>query len=308
MNNLHKQLRDLAERGTPLPIDDVISNLRNELTVSDPKRQDPEMLEITTDPDASPARAGRFAFAAAALTITALGGAAVLANASSNSGNDAAQTAAATDGDTTDATTPGDGQSVVPEHCEESPPATLYLGGPPSEQNLAEDGFIYSLSEGTGVVDVATNALATSVIGQGCGAENPANLRGTDNADGTVTVVVMPPAAPSEMTVEVTVAQLDTVVGVTGMQGAAQFLIGEASKSPTLTLTGGIPSAASNVSVRFKKGDNVWELSVQPEAGTPIELKVPEVDGFPDANIDWVLFTIRDDAFHVIDVGGAVLR
>ncbi len=61
--------------------------------------------------------------------------------------------------------------------------------------------------------------------------------------------------------------------------------------------------------MRFKKGDDVWELTADTTLGAAITLAVPggEADRFPDEPIDWVLFTAIDSNKHVVDAGGAVI-
>lgn len=71
----------------------------------------------------------------------------------------------------------------------------------------------------------------------------------------------------------------------------------------------GVPATATRVQVRFKKGDDVWELTADPTMGTAIPLAVPngETDHFPDQTIDWVLFTAIDANEHVLDAGGGLI-
>ena len=61
--------------------------------------------------------------------------------------------------------------------------------------------------------------------------------------------------------------------------------------------------------VRFKKGDDVWELTADTTTGTAITLAVPngESDRFPDQRIDWVLSTAIDGNERVVDAGGGLI-
>jgi hypothetical protein len=59
----------------------------------------------------------------------------------------------------------------------------------------------------------------------------------------------------------------------------------------------------------LQEGNDVWELTADTITGTAINLAVPngETDGFPDQNIDWVLFTAIDANEHVVDAGGGII-
>lgn len=187
---------------------------------------------------------------------------------------------------------------------EQGPPGTMYLGGPSSEQNLAVDGFLFSLPAGTPLVDVATGVLGSPVTGLDCG------ISGQLLADGeTVVVTVTPPGVPAEFTVDVVVAERGDVAGVTAIVGATTVVASTNDGVPTVQLVEGVPESATEASVRFKKGEDVWELSADPFSTLPIELIVPEgePDRFPGEPVDWVLVTMKDNDGRVVDVSGAVL-
>lgn len=181
---------------------------------------------------------------------------------------------------------------------------TLYLGGPASDQNLAAPGFIFSLPAGPAPVDVAIDAIGLPVIGQQC------SITAAPTADGsTVTVTVDPPAVPTSLRFDVRVGERDGVIGVTGITGSTSFETNRVGDRATLTLKGGVPASATRIQVRFKKGDDVWELTTDPTAGTVVDLAVPngETDRFPDQAVDWVLFTAIDATEHVVDAGGGII-
>lgn len=208
--------------------------------------------------------------------------------------------------DTTPATTI-EGSGVTPA-C---PPGTdtvgtgtLYLGGPASDQNLAAPGFIFSVPTGPTAVDVAIKAIALPVIGQEC------SITAAPTPDaGTVTVTVTPPAVPTPVRLEVNIDERDGIIGVTGITGSTSFETNRVGDQLSLTLIDGIPASATRIAVRFKKGDDVWELTADPTTGSNIPLAVPngEADRFPDQSIDWVLFTAIDANEHVVDAGGGVI-
>lgn len=177
------------------------------------------------------------------------------------------------------------------------PAGTLYLGGPPSEQNLAAAGFIYSLPSGRTALDVAMKTVAMPVIGLECG------ISATPTADPNVALVtVEPPATPQTLQLTVTVVERDGAIGAIAIGGTTQF----EADATNLRLGSGVPAAAARVQVRFKKGEDVWELTAEPTSDVDIALAVPngETDRFPDEPIDWVLFTILDAQYRVLDAGG----
>lgn len=181
---------------------------------------------------------------------------------------------------------------------------TLYLGGPASDQNLAAPGFIYSQPSGRTAVDVAISAIALPIIGQECSIDaTPAK------GIGHVIVTVNPPAVPTSLRLDVKVGERDGIIGVTGIAGSTSFETNRVGDGATLTLIDGVPASATRVQVRFKKGDDVWELTADTTTGTAIDLTVPngETDRFPDEKIDWVLFTAIDANEHVVDAGGGLI-
>ena len=109
--------------------------------------------------------------------------------------------------------------------------------------------------------------------------------------DHVVSVVVDPPAVPVPLHLDVTVSETDGVIGVTRIDGATSFKVSATAATPSLRLLDGVPSSAERVQVRFKKGDDVWELSADPKLGTDIPLTVPsgETDNFSNEPIDWEL-------------------
>ena len=188
---------------------------------------------------------------------------------------------------------------------EQGPPGTLYLGGPASDQNLARDGFLFSLPVGTPPVDVATALMGVPVTGLECGIGGRTGI-----ATGTFEVTVDSYAGQPAMVVSVAVEERAGAVGVTEIAGLTAIEVERGSIAPMLRLVDGVPSGARIASVRFKKGDDVWELEADPRAGEAIELRVPtgEVDRFPEAAVDWVLVTIKDADGYVIDVAARVVQ
>jgi len=181
---------------------------------------------------------------------------------------------------------------------------TLYLGGPASEQNLAAPGFVFSLPTGLTAVDVAMRAIALPVIGQEC------SISAAPSPDaGFVIVTVDPPATPTSLRFTVAVAERDGTTGVTSITGSTRFETNRTGDQTTLTFIDGVPAKATRIQVRFKKGDDVWELTADTTLGTAITLAVPsgETDRFPDQPIDWVLFTAIDGNEHVVDAGGEMI-
>jgi hypothetical protein len=208
--------------------------------------------------------------------------------------------------DTTPATTiAGSGLTpACPPGTDTIGTGTLYLGGPASDQNLAAPGFIFSQPSGRTAVDVAIGAIALPVIGQECSIDaTPAK------GIGHVIVTVNPPAVPTSLRLDVNVSERDGIIGVTGIKGITRFETNRVGDGATLTLIDGVPASATRIQVRFKKGDDVWELTADTTTGTAINLAVPngETDRFLDQNIDWVLFTAIDANEHVVDAGGGII-
>lgn len=128
-------------------------------------------------------------------------------------------------------------------------------------------------------------------------------------AVGHVIVTVNPPAVPTSLRLDVKVGERDGIIGVTGIGGSTSFETNRVGDGATLTLIDGVPVSATRVQVRFKKGDDVWELTADTTTGTAIDLTVPngETDRSPDKKIDWVLFTAIDANEHVVDAGGGLI-
>lgn len=182
---------------------------------------------------------------------------------------------------------------------------TLYLGQPGSASNLAADGFIFSLPSGTEPAEVALKAVSSAVIGLDCGvtAVPPAT-----NGD-PVIVLVDPPAVPSQLRIAVDVSATSGAVGVTRIHTLkTTFDVDTSAQVPILTLTQNRAPTATRAQIRFKKGDDVWELSASPTDGTQVSLAVPagETDRFPSAPVEWVLFTLLDANDRVVGVGGSI--
>lgn len=181
---------------------------------------------------------------------------------------------------------------------------TLYLGGPASDQNLATKGFIFSLPQGPTPVDVAIKTIGLPVIGFDC------SISGAPTSDpNVVRVTARPPAVPTPLQLDVTIAQSDGVVGATAITGSTTFKVTTTGATPSLQLLGGVPASAVRVAVRFKKGDDVWEVTANPTVGTNIALTVPggETDKFASDPVDWVLFTLIDANEHTVGAGGALI-
>lgn len=181
---------------------------------------------------------------------------------------------------------------------------TLYLGGPASDQNLATPGFIFSKPSGPTAVDVAIGAIGLPVVGWEC---SITAVRSSDAE--TVIVKVNPPAVPTSLRLEVNVSERDGVIGVTSITGSTSFETNSVDNQVTLTLVDGVPASATRFQVRFKKGDDVWELTADTTTGTAITLAVPngETDRFPGQKVDWVLFTAIDANEHIVDAGGGLI-
>jgi len=208
--------------------------------------------------------------------------------------------------DTTPATVvAGSGLTVpCPDGTDTVGTGTLYLGGPASDQNLATNGFIFSLPQGPTPVDVAIKAIGLPVIGLEC------SITGIPTADDNVIdVLVEPPAVPAALDLAVTISETVDVIGVTRIEGTTSFEVTTTGGTPSLRLLDGVPSSAQRVQVRFKKGDDVWELSADPTLGTDIPLIVPggEADNFPSEPVDWVLFTLIGTNERIVGAGGQVL-
>lgn len=181
---------------------------------------------------------------------------------------------------------------------------TLYLGGPASDQNLATKGFIFSLPEGRTAIDLAMKSIELPVVGFEC------SITGSPTSDpNVVRVTVRPPAVPTPLQLDVTIAQRDGVAGVTAIAGSTTFKVTNTGAAPTLQLLSGVPASTARVAVRFKKGDDVWELTADPTVGTDIALTVPggETDKFASDPVDWVLFTLIDANERIVGAGGALI-
>lgn len=186
---------------------------------------------------------------------------------------------------------------------------TLYLGGPDWESNLAADGFMFSLPAGRSATDLATTFVSRAVIGDGCEQQITASTE-SDLGDGrsAVVVEVVPPASPVDLRLTVDTAFEDDVIGVIAVRGVSSFDVVTSGSETVLQLADALPPEAALVSVRFRKGEDVWELSVATN-DRQIALVVPalETDRFLDAEPEWVLFTVLDRDGGVLDLGGALI-
>jgi hypothetical protein len=124
-----------------------------------------------------------------------------------------------------------------------------------------------------------------------------------------VRVTTSPPAVPAPLQLAVTIAERDGVVGATAITGSTTFKVTNTGATPTLQVLDGVPASTVRVAVRFKKGDDVWELTADPTVGTDIALTVPggETDKFASDPVDWVLFTLIDANEHIVGAGGALI-
>lgn len=185
---------------------------------------------------------------------------------------------------------------------------TMYLGGPAWENNLTADGFMLSLPAGPTAADLATMFVSQAIVGDGCEHQITASTQ-TDLGDGrsAVAVDVVPPATPAALHLTVETAAEDGVIGVIAVRGMTSFDVATSGRDQVLHLQG-LPAEAVNVSVRFRKGDDVWELAATADDGDVL-LAVPstETDRFSDARSEWVLFTVQDRNGAVLDVGGALI-
>lgn len=187
---------------------------------------------------------------------------------------------------------------------------TLYLGGPTSESNLAVPGFIYSLPLGRTPIEAAVAMVSQTVVGPGCEPHISGSIQSDVNKlAASVFVAVSEPAAPIPMHLTVETLETSDVIGVTSIIGSVPFEVVAAQNQFVLRLNSEVPSQVVEMSIRFRKGEDVWELSVDKSAGWSAALIVPagEADRFPDAEPEWVLFTLRDAVGNVLDAGGRLI-
>lgn len=123
-----------------------------------------------------------------------------------------------------------------------------------------------------------------------------------------VAVDVVPPATPEVVRLTVEIASESDVIGVTGVRGVTSFPVTASGGGAILHLDA-LPTGAETVSVRFRKGDDVWELAATAnDQGIPLAVPSAETDRYPDAQAEWVLFTIQDRNGALLDAGGALIR
>jgi hypothetical protein len=194
---------------------------------------------------------------------------------------------------------------ICPAGTETATVTTLYLGPPGSDRNLAVDGFIFSLPSGTKPAEVALKAVSSAVIGLDCGITAVPSI----NSGDPVTVLIDPPAVPTQLRMMVDVSARNGAVGVTGIHTMkTTFDIDTSAQVPVLTMTLNHAPSAVRAQVRFKKGADIWELSANATDGTQVPLAVPagKNDRYPAKPVEWVLFTLLDANDRVVDVGGAM--
>ena len=292
-------LEDRLARYRPI-LDEAIAE-RTALASTDPLLTGNDLVELDWQPVEPGRSSNRSRVLVGASAVVMIGGLAVIV-----ATRDTPVTPANSVTPTTPATTiAGSGITpTCPPGTDTIGTGTLYLGGPASDQNLAATGFIFSQPSGPTAVDVAISAIALPVIGQEC------SIAAAPTPDaGTVIVTVNPPAVPTSLRLDVNVSERDGIIGVTGITGSTSFETNRVGDGATLTLIDGVPASAARIQVRFKKGDDVWELTADTTTGTAIDLAVPngETDRFPDQNIDWVLFIAIDANEHVVDAGGGLI-
>ncbi len=183
---------------------------------------------------------------------------------------------------------------------------TVYLGGPAWQGNLAADGFIFSLPAGTPAADLAATFVSRAVVGGGC-EQRIFGSNESEFGEGRIAVGVdVIPSAGVRLMVET--AAKEEVSGITGVRGATAFDVVTGGDTPVLQLAGSLPPEAESMTVRFRKGKDVWELSVS-NNDSEIVLAVPsaETDRFPDARPEWVLFTVYDRDGVLLDAGGTLI-
>ncbi len=189
------------------------------------------------------------------------------------------------------------------------PPATMYLGGPGWENNLAADGFMLSLPVATPPIELARLFVSRALVGGSCDqAMMPSIEAATDEIGRTaVAVEVFPPATPRPIALIVETRVESEVIGVTGVQGQTLFEVSEEGGIPVLRVDE-LPAGSEGISVRFRKGEDVWELLV-PGDQREVQLVVPpgETDQYPDAAVQWVLFVAVDLDGGIADAGGSLI-
>lgn len=321
MNRSAPALEDRLARYRPT-LDDAVANAS---ASADQRLTDTDLIEVDWEPVQARRSSTRSRVLVGASTAVLIGGLAVIVatrdapsvtpGSSANPIDTEATNDSATPSEPPDNTSPattiaGPGQTPdCPAGTNAIGPdapdvATLYLGGPASEQNLAAPGFIFSKPSGPTALDIAIDAIGLPVVGWEC------SITAAPTSDaGTVIVTVDPPAVPTSLRLEVNVSERDGVIGVTGITGSTSFETSSVDDQVTLTLVDGVPASATRFQVRFKKGDDVWELTADTTTATAITLAVPsgDTDRFPGEKVDWVLFTAIDANGHVVDAGGGLI-
>ena len=185
---------------------------------------------------------------------------------------------------------------------------TLYLGGPAEEDNLAATGFIFSVTAGSTATDLARSFVSRAIVGDGCEQHITASTESSrDDGQGVVAVVVVPPATPDAVRLTVETASQNDIIGVTRVRGVTFFSV-TANDGGAILHLDALPAEAVTVSVRFRKGEDVWELAATAnDQEIPLVVPAGETDRFPDAQPEWVLFTVQDRNGALLDVGGTLI-
>ncbi|HVR78847.1 MAG TPA: hypothetical protein VMS99_10680 [Acidimicrobiia bacterium] len=151
--------------------------------------------------------------------------------------------------------------------------------------------------------------MSSAVVGDGCEQQITASTE-SDLGQGrsAVGVDLIPPATRADLRLTVDIASEDDVVGITEVRGATSFDVVTREDAPAMLLLDVLPQEAASLTVKFRKGEDVWELSVSADE-PQIALAVPpsETDPFSDAEAQWVLFTVLDRDGALLDVGGALI-
>lgn len=205
---------------------------------------------------------------------------------------------------------PGLGAGALPSTCSSNVTRdTIYLGAPAWQGNLAADGFLFSLPGAPSAGEVATSFVDRAVVGGGCEEQilalNESLLGGGRTA---VAVKIIPPAAREDLRLRVETAARENVVGITAVHGVTPFDVAASGETPVLRLLGPAPLGAERVTIRFRKGEDVWEVSASND-NSEIDLTVPpaEMDRYPDTSPQWVLFSVVDSEGALLDVGGSLV-
>jgi hypothetical protein len=299
MNNTSSTIEDRLARYRPA-LEAAIGSRADQSEFS----RDPHDL-IQVDPDPADDHRRRWSRSLVGTSIVVVIGVVAALVYLSGASPDTSSPSASSDAATTSSIAGATTTRTCPEGTETATASTLYLGQPGSDRNLAADGFIFSLPSGTKPAEVALKAVSSAVIGLDCGITA---VPSTTSGD-PVTVLIDPPAVPTQLRMMVVVSARNRAVGVTGIHTLkTTFDIDTSAQVPVLTMTLNHAPSAVRAQVRFKKGDDVWELSASATDGTQVPLAVPsgKKDRYPAKPVEWVLFTLLDANDRVVGVGGAM--